>query len=281
MTTGATNEPGAIEERAITAGGLLWECGVQGPESGPPVVLLHGFPEYWRTWTKVMPPLAAAGFRVYAPSLPGYGMTDPPKSYALDDLAGLIAAFADEVGGGRAHLVGHDWGGIVGCAAAALHPESFRSAAVACCAHPRAFSTAWNNPEQILRSWYVLAFQIPGIEKVIGRKDVLERGTKVAVTDIDDPDAMARALEYYRTNLRPWNLNSSSAGTVPIPGLVLHAKRDVGITEAMMRATAEQFDDLRAFEVMDSGHFVQRTRPDAMLEYLLPFLRTVEDASER
>lgn len=264
-----------IETTAIEAGGLTWETGTAGAWDGEPLVLLHGFPEHWRTWAEVMPALASQGFRVHAPCLPGYGMTTPPTSYDLVDLAASTAAFCREIsGGGGAHLVGHDWGGIVASAAAALHPDAIRSVTLACCAHPASFATAMTDPRQIARSWYVAMFQIPGIERVLSRPWLMDR-LSPAVTEIADAESMGRALAYYRANLRPWNLGGGSIGRIPVPGLVIHAGGDVAITERLMLDTAAQLDDLRGFEVLDCGHFIHRECPDAFLATVLPFLRAV------
>src|SRR4028119_1123949 len=87
-----------------------------GPEDGPLVILLHGFPEFWYGWRKQIGPLAAAGFRVVAPDQRGYGLSDKPRgldAYNLDRLAGDVIGLIDALGRDRAHVVGHDWGGNV------------------------------------------------------------------------------------------------------------------------------------------------------------------------
>lgn len=264
-----------IEARDLSVGATTWDVGVTGPEDGDKVVLVHGFPEHWRTWTKVMPGLAAEGFRVYAPCLPGYGETTPPTSYRIDDLGAELAAFCEAVGEGEGvHVVGHDWGGIIASSTASLHPASLGSITLACTAHPAAFSNAITNLTQVKRSLYVGLFQVPGIEYLVLRGIVSKQfpADVVAITDIDE---MRRALEYYRTNLRPWNLNGSLAGRIEVPGLVIHAERDLAIGEDLMRKTAEQMDDLRGFEVLSSSHFIHQRHPDLFNATLLPFLRSV------
>lgn len=263
----------AIEEVSLAAGGLTWEAGVAGPEEGEPIVLLHGFPENWQTWTPVMSGLAGEGFRVFAPCLPGYGGTSAPESYRIDDLGAAIAAFCETVGEGRpVHLVGHDWGGIIASSTASLHPEPLRSITLACCTHPAAFSGGLTDLAQVKRSLYVGLFQVPGVEHLVLR-GLVSKTFPRSVVAISDIEEMRRALEYYRTNLRPWNLNSSRAGRIAVPGLVVFAERDIAIGEDLMRKTAEQIDDLRGFEVVPSGHFFHRRHPELFLAPLLPFLR--------
>ncbi|HVF52233.1 MAG TPA: alpha/beta hydrolase [Actinomycetota bacterium] len=265
-----------IESTTIEAGGLFWDVGTMGDPGSEPVLLLHGFPERWQTWALMMPALAEAGGRVHAACLPGYGETTPPTTYDIDVVAEHVAALCHEIGGGGScHLIGHDWGGIIAAAVASLHPDAVRSVTLACCAHPAALRSALN-PAQMLKSWYVGAFQIPGIEHVLGNAAYLDRfAGGNGQTGIHGSDEMARALGYYRANLAPWKLGSSRAGRISQPGLVIHAAHDAAVTEALMRESAEHLDDLRSFEVMDSGHFVHRERPSDLSALILGFLRDV------
>src|SRR5213075_2453767 len=94
--------------------------------SGPLIVLLHGFPEFWYSWRKQIPALAAARFRVIAPDLRGYNDSDRPvgvANYRLEKLVGDIAGLIRAVAPGRkAQLVGHDWGGGIAWAMGHWHP---------------------------------------------------------------------------------------------------------------------------------------------------------------
>src|SRR5437764_7953295 len=110
--------------------------------TGPLVLLLHGFPEFWYSWRQQLPALAAAGFRAVAPDLRGYNLSDKPKLVAdyrigrlVEDVAGLIRHFGAE----RAHLVGHDWGGAVAWKTAISRPDLVERLAVLNCPHPAAF----------------------------------------------------------------------------------------------------------------------------------------------
>src|SRR5262245_19341725 len=94
--------------------------------SGPLVLLLHGFPEFWYGWRKQITPLAEAGFRVVAPDLRGYNLSTGPDGFAeytADKLAGDIRGLIRELGEESAMVVGHDWGGTAAWSLAANHPE--------------------------------------------------------------------------------------------------------------------------------------------------------------
>ena len=264
-----------IEEQYMTAGGMTWRMGVTGPEDGAPVVLLHGFPEYWRTWTKVMPALASAGYRVFAPDMPGYGGTDEPPTYELGDLAACMSDLLLRIDPSGVHLVGHDFGGIVGHAVASEHPPSVRTFVATCAPHPGSFPGVGRNPTQIARSWYVGAFQIPMIERVLGHQGLIAKLAPAARSEIDSAEKMGRALAYYRANLKPWSAMTLRVGRITQPGMVVHAKKDVAITAGLMEATTGQFDDLREYVELDCGHFLQNQCPDLLNRTLLRFLKEV------
>ena len=99
-----------------------------GPETGTPVLLLHGFPDDVRTWDGVAPPLAAAGFRVIVPWLRGYGPTRflspaTPRSGQQAALGADLLELMDALGIEQALLAGYDWGGRAACIVSALWPE--------------------------------------------------------------------------------------------------------------------------------------------------------------
>ena len=126
----------------------------------------------------------------------------------------------------------------------------------------------------MLRSWYVGFFQVPKVEGFLSERQRIEKVMPGAETEIEDGAGMARALAYYRANLQPWGLKGSRVGRIKQPGLVIHAEKDRHIGARLMEATAEQFDDLRAFERIDCGHFVHRDCAAAFNDVLLKFLRS-------
>ncbi len=116
--------------RSIETNGISVRAAVEG--SGPLVILVHGFPELWYSWRHQIGPLAAAGFRVVAPDVRGYGGSDKPHAVEAYDMASLMAdivGIIDHFAEDRATLIGHDWGAPICWNTAALHPE--RVAAVA------------------------------------------------------------------------------------------------------------------------------------------------------
>ena len=100
----------ALEDSYIDTNDIRLHVVQAGPQDGPLVVLLHGFPEYWRGWLKQIPPLAAAGYRVIAPDQRGYNLSDVPKdvqAYRLEELSKDVVGLLDALGCKDCYLVGH------------------------------------------------------------------------------------------------------------------------------------------------------------------------------
>lgn len=264
-----------ISQKAVVAGNITWRVASTGPEDGPAILLVHGFPEHWRTWTLQMPALAGAGFRVHACDLPGYGGTSAPSGYDIPTVAAGMADLARELSPDGVHLVGHDWGAIVANGVAYFHPETVRSIVAACGPHPGSFGTGKRHPQQLMKSWYVMLFQVPYIEQLLGFRTLIERALPDAVVGIDTREEMARALSYYRTNFAPWGPAQEKIGSIKQPALVIHAQKDIAITDAIMDVTAEKFEDLRDYIKMPNGHFLQRDGTEEFNRHLVAFLKSV------
>ena len=105
-----------IEHTTIQTNGVALHVAQAGPADGSPVILLHGFPEYWGGWAKQIPALAAAGYRVWAPDQRGYNLSSKPagvRAYDIDALARDVVGLIDATGREKVLLVGHDWGAAV------------------------------------------------------------------------------------------------------------------------------------------------------------------------
>jgi pimeloyl-ACP methyl ester carboxylesterase len=138
---------------------------------GPAVVLCHGFPELAYSWRHQLPALAEAGFRAIAPDQRGYGGSDRPEpveAYDVHHLTGDLAGLLDALDLERAVFAGHDWGGLVVWAMAALHPA--RVAGVVGVNTPN-LPRAPARPTSLMRAMvggrdekmYILWFQEPGV----------------------------------------------------------------------------------------------------------------------
>ena len=158
----------ALRHQRIAADGIHLHVVAAG--KGPPVILLHGFPENWHSWRKQIPVLAAAGFSVLAPDLRGYNLSDRPadqSAYRLEHLVRDVAALVRATGHPRSHIIGHDWGGVIAWAFAGQYPQLVDKLVVLNAPHLKIYFKKVRYPRQMLRSWYVLFFLMPRLPEFV------------------------------------------------------------------------------------------------------------------
>ncbi|MGH9182018.1 MAG: alpha/beta fold hydrolase, partial [Acidimicrobiales bacterium] len=140
---------GRIEISVPGDGELVFDALAAGPDDGPLVLLLHGFPQSSGEWRSQLAALAGQGYRAVAPDQRGYSpgaRPDGVDAYRMPLLVGDVLAMADELGAGRFHLVGHDWGAAVAWYTAAAHPDRLLSLTAVSVPHPMAFAKALASP---------------------------------------------------------------------------------------------------------------------------------------
>src|ERR1700712_3082388 len=146
----------AVGMLQVDVGDLTFDVRTDGPEDGPPVLLLHGFPETSLSWSAVTPMLTEAGLRTYAPDQLGYSpgaRPDESDAYALTNLAQVTADLMTALAIPRADVVGHDWGANVAWALAAWHPDRVRTLTAVSVPHPGGYTLAYGaDPEPKARS---------------------------------------------------------------------------------------------------------------------------------
>lgn len=271
--------------------------------AGEPVVLLHGFPDFWYGWRYQIPALAEAGYRAVAPDLRGYNASDKPQgvdAYRLGALGGDILGLLDVLGEERVHLVGHDWGGVVAWWLAANHPERVERLVVVNAPHPVAMRRALRDPRQIFRSWYIFLFQLPWLpERLFGasdyelperimrrdvrRRDVLQETDFVKYAEaFSRPGAMQAMIHYYRAAFRdgirgflPWARRRpvrSEAWEVPARTLVVWGERDPFLGTRLLRDLERWVPELLVERVGHGGHWVHVEAWERVNQVLLWFL---------
>src|SRR4051794_8757273 len=130
---GPPSVPG-VEHRFVQSGAVRLHVAEAG--TGDPVLLLHGWPQHWYCWRRIIPRLVG-DHRVLCPDLRGSGWSDAPRtSYAKDELAGDVIALLDALELDRVRLVGHDWGGFIGFLVALQAPERIRDLLAFSIVHP-------------------------------------------------------------------------------------------------------------------------------------------------
>jgi pimeloyl-ACP methyl ester carboxylesterase len=265
------------------------QCG-----QGTPVVLLHGFPDFWHVWRRQLPALAAAGFRAVAPDLRGYNLSDRPgrvEDYRLDLLADDVAALIRGLGVARAHVVGHDWGGVIGWHLAVRHPDVIDRLVICNAPHPARFRELLRTPQQASRSWYAGFFQLPWLpERLLAARDraalrriwrhgplardaVGREDVAASVAAFRDPRAIWAAVSYYRALARHRATVPPDRRVVAHRTLLIWGARDV----ALLRANAERLErwvpDLRVLDLPEAGHWAMLDAPAMVNAALVEFLR--------
>jgi pimeloyl-ACP methyl ester carboxylesterase len=264
-----------------------------GPKDGQPVFLLHGFPEFWHGWAKQIEPLAEAGYRVIAPDQRGYNLSDKPKgikAYSLDKLVADILGLMDALGYEKVNLIGHDWGAVVAWAFAIWYPERLRKLGILNVPHPAVMMNFLRrgDPEQLRRSWYVFAFQIPWLPEAIMRSDnwrgaerVLRGSGKIHTFTNEDmteykkawsqPGAMTAMINWYRAIVRH-RPKMSQGSRVKVPTLMIWGMQDVALSHRMARLSIDYCDDGKLVLFEDATHWVQHDETEAVNQLLLEFL---------
>ena len=248
---------------------------------GPPVLLLHGFPDTHLVWRKQIGVLAAAGYRVLAPDLRGYGRTDAPGGvydYTLEKLRGDVLGLLDALKIDKVSLVGHDWGGLIGWQLAALAPQRIERLVALSTGHPSAIARA--GLIQHLRMTYVLGFIVPGIaEQMLRAGDwfMMRQFTGEPgqaehwKRDLSPPGRLTAALNYYRANVGLALPKAYPRVRMPVMGI--WSDGDPALGEKQMRDSARYVDAAFRFErIHDADHWLQLTARDQVNRLLLDFL---------
>ncbi|MFD1325172.1 alpha/beta fold hydrolase [Micromonospora sonneratiae] len=161
---------GPWQHRFVGANGSRFHVVEAG--TGPMVLFLHGFPEFWWAWHEMLPAVADAGFRAVAVDLRGYGASDkPPRGYDGYTLAADVAGLIRALGERTATVVGAGAGGLIGWTTAAFHPRLVRRLVVLGAPHPlRLRAAIFADPRgQFTASTPMLKFQLPRYEHVLTR----------------------------------------------------------------------------------------------------------------
>jgi pimeloyl-ACP methyl ester carboxylesterase len=250
---------------------------------GPPVVLLHGFPEHRRTWSKQLPALARAGFRAITPDLRGYGDSPKPRAvgaYELPEIAGDVAELI-ESHGGRCVLVGHDWGALVAWFVAMMRPELVERLAILNVPHPYAFARELKrNTRQKLRSSYQLFFQLPVIPELTWRLFGHAVMRRMATDDFMNPGPLRPMFHYYRALRRTRGQLRKLMRRIDVPVLLIWGEEQSIFVEETLHGLDEWVPQLRIERVAGARHFVQHDAPERVSRLLVEFCRGAERVND-
>jgi pimeloyl-ACP methyl ester carboxylesterase len=279
-----------LTHQYVTTNGLRLHVVQAGPATGPLVVLLHGFPEYWASWRPQLVALAAAGYRVWAPDQRGYNLSDKPlgiAAYALPTLAADIIGLLDAAGVQQASIIGHDWGGIVAWYLAAHFPERIAQTTIINVPHPTVVvPNLWRVPGQLARSWYIGFFQLPKLpEYFIRRRNwrfseqallhTSKPGTfspaevaryKVTWTQ---PGALTAMLNWYRALRLP---TGTPWPRIQGPVQIIWGKHDAFLDARLAQYSLQECANGQLHYFLQATHWVQLEEAEAVNRLLVDFL---------
>ena len=275
--------------RTVEANGVRFAYLETG--SGPLVLCLHGFPDTARSFDRLLPALAANGYRAVAPFMRGYAPSAlaPDGDYSAPALGRDVLALISALGAENAMVIGHDWGAYAAYCAANLDPARIRRLVLMSVPHIGGAAQSWR---QLRRSWYIWFFQLPGLpERRVARDDfafidALYRAwsphwsptradLRPVRTALAAPGGLAAAIGYYRamfrnSTKRAWQLLAARTG---VPTLMLAGEADGAVGPEVFSKSAQAFSGPFEFHLLPRvGHFPHREATDEVHRRILAFL---------
>ncbi len=274
----------------IVSNGVKLHYVTQG--QGPLMLMLHGFPEFWYSWRHQIPEFAK-DHKVVALDLRGYNDSDKPDSVAAYQIDTLIQDVVEVVAGlGYDHciLVGHDWGGAIAWCVANAHPHLIHKLIVLNLPHPAKFAQGLKTPPQLLRSWYIFLFQLPGLpEWILARNHCELIGNmftdmavdKTAFTPEDiaayrdaaaKPGALTAMVNYYRNIWQRNGLFEQTWTVLPMPTLMIWGESDTALGKELTYGTEAYVQNLSLRYIPNCSHWVQQEQPQQVNQHIREFL---------
>ncbi|MHA2282547.1 MAG: alpha/beta fold hydrolase [Promethearchaeota archaeon] len=298
-----------IEEVYVETNGIKLHTVLIG--SGRPIILLHGFPDFWYGWRDIMLGLKDE-YRLIVPDLRGYNLSDKPKgieNYTLELLIEDIKGLSESLKLGKFYLVGHDWGGPIAWAFAGMFPELLEKLILINGPHPfvirdliakdndqrnassyifefikpNSANILMDNDFQILRAVMTMDFQnlpdlfkgsIANIDSEIPKRESTfsDFDMRKYVEAWSQPGAINAGLDYYRASVTEQLLGKGWNGEINVPTLVIHGMKDVALTPKILNCLEDYVKDLKIVKIEDASHWVMVDAPDIVNSNIRKFI---------
>jgi pimeloyl-ACP methyl ester carboxylesterase len=265
-------------------------------EAGPPLVLLHGWPQHWYAWRHVIPRFAER-YRVICPDLRGLGWTEAPSGgYDDESLASDALALLDALELPRVFLIGHDWGLQAGFRLCLRAPDRIERFVALNDLHP------WSRPSlkdalHVWRFWYIGVLAAPAAGGWVLRNRlsfvrllIRSWSARDVWTDeeldgfaerLSEPQRARASVEYYRTLLRelPLIAGRYRNRTLRTPTLLLFGAKDGVVRPHQLRGYEAHADDMRVELVPRAGHFIAEEAPELVLDRAIEHFESATSGS--
>jgi pimeloyl-ACP methyl ester carboxylesterase len=298
-----------IEEVYVETNGIKLHTVLIG--SGKPLILLHGFPDFWYGWKDIMLGLKD-DYRLIVPDMRGYNLSDKPQgieNYSLELLINDIKGLSESLNLGKFYLVGHDWGGPIAWAFAGMFPELLEKLILINGPHPLVIrDLIANDNDQRNASSYIFEFIKPDsanklmendfqILKAVLNMDFQNLAGLLRGSGIDDfskipkrakslskfdeekyveawsqPGAVNAGLDYYRASVTEQLIEKGWSGEINVPTLVIHGMNDVALTPKILNGLEGYVKDLKIVKIEDASHWVMVDTPDIVNSNIRKFI---------
>ena len=262
--------------------------------SGKLMLMLHGFPEFWYSWRHQIEEFSS-DYHVVAIDMRGYNDSDKPESQSayqmsefVEDVRGVITGLGYE----DCILVAHDWGGAIAWNFAYAYPKMVEKLIVMNIPHPAKFAEGLKTPQQLQKSWYVFAFQLPWLPEFLFQLNDYQ-AIKTAFTGmaIDKtafssadlqayrdaaakPGALTAMINYYRGIFGSLFDRPQEWGILDIPTLTIWGEEDTALGKELTYGTEAYVRDWQIKYIPNCSHWVQQEQPALVNKYMQEFLQS-------
>ncbi|MEM7555717.1 MAG: alpha/beta hydrolase [Cyanobacteria bacterium P01_A01_bin.84] len=275
--------------RYVKTNGINLHYVTQG--NGCLMLMLHGFPEFWYSWRYQIAEFSPE-FKVVALDLRGYNDSDKPQQKSayvmqefIEDIKGVITA----LGYKKCILVAHDWGALIAWNFAYKYPEIIEKLIILNVPHPEKMSQGLLTIKQLIKSWYILFFQLPFLpERYIKNKNykfiekafigmAIDKSTFTSAdiqaykNAISKPGALTATINYYR-NVFTRSQNKRKYSELEIPTLMIWGEEDKALGKELTYGTQAYVKDFQIKYIPNCSHWVQQEKPELVNQYIREFL---------
>ncbi|MDH4394529.1 MAG: alpha/beta hydrolase [Limnobacter sp.] len=267
-----------FKQQKFDVNGITMNVVIEG--KGPDVLLLHGFPDSHSIWRFQIPALVAAGYRVIAPDLRGFGDTDMSLmvgDYHIDNLVKDVIGLLDAVKAKKVLMAGHDWGSVLGWFVALRHPDRVKAYVAMSVGHPTCYATG--GMQQKIKGWYTVFFQLRGLaERVLTMNNFayFDKFTKCPIEmpdwrkSLSRPGRLTAGLNWYRANMAM--ILPRNHGSVQMPVMGMYSTGDVALIEEQMSRSGDYCSAGWRYERLEGvGHWMTSEAPDKVNSLLVNY----------